>query len=346
MPQIIQDFAGTVGSFYSLSPEQVLDAVERAGQRTTGLCYALNSLENRVYEVELEGGERQVVKFYRPGRWSKETILDEHKLLQSLVEADIPACAPLILPSGSSLEETEGGIFFTLFPRLGGRLVEELNEDDYERLGRLIARIHNVSAVLDLHQRPQISPQSYGDKALATILEQGGMSPSVRARFEDTAQAFIELAKLRFEGIETFVVHGDCHRGNLLSRGRRGPSFGGDGGNDAGNDWFFLDFDDSGHGPAVQDLWLLLPARLKDCEGEIEAMLEGYQQFRAFPRESLGLIEILRGLRYLRYAAWVASRWDDPAFKRAFADFGTDRYWEGLLGDLYEQLELLRSGEY
>jgi Ser/Thr protein kinase RdoA (MazF antagonist) len=152
------------------------------------------------------------------------------------------------------------------------------------------------------------------------------MSPGVRARYADTARRFVELAEGRFEGVETFVVHADCHRGNLL-RGTAG--------------WFFLDFDDMARAPAVQDVWLLLPGRRADCEADLEAMLSGYEQFRPFPRETLGLIEVLRGLRYIRYAAWIASRWEDPSFPRAFPYFGTDAYWEGQFVDLREQTGLL-----
>ncbi len=320
------DSRARVGHFFSLTPERVLDAVEQLGSRTTGLCWALNSLENRVYEVEVDGGQRLVGKFYRPDRWSEATILDEHRLLAALTEAEIPVCAPLPFADGRTLHTTDEGIYFALFPRTGGRAVEELDLAGHEQLGRLIARIHNVSASLGLYHRPEISWRTYGTKSLETILARTAMADGIRARYVDAAEKLIAVAEQRFAGVPTFVVHGDCHRGNLLA-GSQG--------------WFFLDFDDSGTGPAVQDLWLLLPARRADCPQELEAMLKGYEEFRSFDHSSLRLIEVLRGLRYMRYAAWVATRWEDPSFVRAFPGWGTDGYWQGQMADIHEQLVVL-----
>ncbi|MBW2264520.1 MAG: serine/threonine protein kinase [Deltaproteobacteria bacterium] len=322
------DLRRRVGLFFSLTPERVLDAVEEQGGLTTGLCYALNSLENRVYEVEIEDSSRIVGKFYRPDRWSRETILDEHALLAALHEAEIPVCPPLPFSDGSTLHRTQEGIFFALFPRTGGRAVEELDTSGYTQLGRLIGRIHNVSASLSLPHRHEISPRTYGRQCLDTILERTTITEGLKVRYVDAVERLIDIGTRRFEGKETFVVHGDCHRGNLLS----GPG-----------GWFFLDFDDSGTSPPVQDIWLLLPARRADCPREIEAMIEGYEEFRSFDHSSLALIEVLRALRYVRYAAWVAARWDDPAFPRAFPQWGTENYWQGQLVDLHEQLAILEA---
>ncbi|HET6344252.1 MAG TPA: serine/threonine protein kinase, partial [Myxococcota bacterium] len=287
-----------IGQFFSLTPDNVLAAVEQAGARTTGLCYALNSLENRVYEVELVDERRVVAKFYRPGRWDRDTILDEHRLLMALVDMEIPVCAPTPFPSGDTLATTADGIHFAIFPRTGGRSPDELSLDEFTQLGRLLARIHNVSAHLKLNHRPVLSPATYGTECLQLLQSRGCIAPSVAADYAKAVGMVVDLMAPHWEGLETFVVHADCHRGNLL-RGREG--------------WFFLDFDDMARGPAVQDLWLLLPARPTDCPAEVEAMLEGYEQFRAFPRASLRLVEGLRALRYVRYAAWVASRWEDPS---------------------------------
>ena len=315
-------------NFFSLTPDRVLAAVERSGHATTGLCYALNSLENRVYEVELDDRRRVVGKFYRPGRWSEATIRDEHRLLAALVEDEIPVCAPEPLPDGDTLHQTEDGIFFALFPRTGGRCPDELIGDEFEQLGRLLGRIHNVAASLRLENRFDISPETYGVECLDQIFSHAEMSQGVAHRYRDAAERLIAVGRERFDGVATIPVHGDCHRANLL-RGRDG--------------WFFLDFDDMGIAPPVQDLWLLLPARPADCPVELDLMLEGYEQFREIDRTSLRLIEVLRGLRYIRYAAWVATRWDDPSFPRAFPDWGTDRYWEGQVADLYDQLRVLES---
>lgn len=313
--------------FYSLTPERVLEAVERLGHGTTGLCYALNSLENRVYEVELEDTTRRVVKFYRPARWSKETILDEHRLLSALTEAEIPACAPLPFPSGETLLATDDGIWFALFPRVGGRAPDELSGDDLEQLGRFIARIHNVSESLGLEHRPTLSPVTYGRACLETILECATLSPGVQQRYAEAVGQLADASEQLFEGLSTLVIHADLHRGNLLHHPQSG--------------WLILDFDDSARGPPVQDIWLLLPARPADCPSEVKALLTGYEQFRPFEHQSLRLIEALRGLRYVRYAAWITRRWDDPAFPRAFPHWGTDNYWEQQLSDIYDQLRIL-----
>jgi Ser/Thr protein kinase RdoA (MazF antagonist) len=318
----------TTGTFFSLTPDRVLEAVERAGHRTTGLCYALNSLENRVYEVELEDRRRLVGKFYRPGRWGRETILDEHRMLAALDEAEIPVCTPIAIGDGGTLQETQEGILFALFPRTGGRSPEELSLDEYQQLGRLLARIHNVGASLRLASRPRISPQTYGRECLEVILKAASLSPGAEQRYVDAVERLIAIGEERFAGVETFPVHGDCHRGNLL-RGSAG--------------WFFLDFDDMAHAPAAQDLWLLLPARPGDCPQELEAIERGYEAFRELPVGWVRLVEVLRGLRYVRYAAWVATRWDDPAFKRAFPHWGNDNYWEEQISDVYDQVRLLEA---
>ena len=319
-----------IGYFFSLTPEHVLDAVEQAGKPTTGLCYALNSLENRVYEVELEDERRLVAKFYRPHRWSRDTILGEHHLLRALADAEIPVCPPEPFPDGQTLHQAAEGIFFALFPRVGGRSPDELTLDEHEELGRLLARIHNVSASLEDHHRPALSPETYGRMSLSTILAKTQMPDGLRHRYADAVERVSQLADSRFRGIDTFLTHCDCHRGNLL-RGSDG--------------FFFLDFDDAAVAPAVQDFWLLLPARPSDCPRELEAMLKGYETFRDFPHRSLALIEPLRALRYIRYAGWVAARWEDPAFKRAFPHWGTDNYWESQLADLMEQLQIFEQEE-
>jgi Ser/Thr protein kinase RdoA (MazF antagonist) len=326
----VQPTASEVGNFFSLLPEHVLAAVEQAGKHTTGLCYALNSLENRVYEVELEEGRRLVAKFYRPQRWSRETILGEHQLLRALADAEIPVCPPEVFPDGQTLHLAAEGILFALFPRVGGRSPDELNLDEHEELGRLLARIHNVSANLKGHARPELSAETYGRQSLAVILAKTAMPDGLRHRYADTVGRVIDVAERRLSGVDRFLTHSDCHRGNLL-RGSAGL--------------FFLDFDDAAVGPAVQDFWLLLPARPNDCPRELEAMLKGYETFRDFPHTSLRLIEPLRALRYVRYAGWVAARWEDPAFKRAFPHWGTDNYWEAQLADLMEQLRIFEVEE-
>ncbi|MBI5507344.1 MAG: serine/threonine protein kinase [Deltaproteobacteria bacterium] len=311
------------GTFFALTPERVLAAVEQAGEETTGLCYALNSLENRVYEVELEGRRRVIAKFYRPNRWGRDTILGEHRLLQALAAAEIPVAAPEPFPDADTLHTTTDGIRFALFPRVGGRSPDDLTLEQYEELGRMLGRIHNVLERLTDHHRPALSPETYGRQSLETILARTRMPDGLKNRYQETASRLVAKAEERFRGVPSQLLHADCHRGNLL--------YGAQG-------FLFLDFDDAATGPAVQDLWLLLPARPKDCPNELEAFARGYEIFREFPWATLNLVEALRGLRYLRYAGWVAARWDDPSFPRAFPHWGTDNYWEAQLADLNEQL--------
>jgi Ser/Thr protein kinase RdoA (MazF antagonist) len=317
------------GLFLALTPDRVLAAVEEAGVPTTGRCYLLGSLENRVYEVEREDGLRVIAKFYRPGRWSTDTILDEHRLLAELTDDEIPVVAPIPFPDGRTLHAMEEGIRFALFPKALGRSPEEMTPDDFRQIGRLLGRIHNVSSAARLLHRPELSPRTYGTECLERILALPHLPPGTLGRYETAARKLIAIGQDQFRGVPTFVLHADCHRGNLL----RGPS-----------GFFFLDFDDMASAPAVQDLWLILPARPSDCPVELDALLEGYETFRPFDRSTLRLVEVLRGLRYIRYAAWIADRWADPAFPRTFPQFTTAGYWEGQLADLYDQIRLLEEG--
>lgn len=320
--------AEVLDQFFSLTPERVLEAVERAGFVTTGMCYQLNSLENRVFEVELEDGDRVVSKFYRPGRWGMAEIGDEHRILNALVEHEIPAVAPIRFDDGETLHTTDDGIYFALFPRVGGRAPDDLGTVELEELGRVLGRMHNIMASLDLPHRPVLSPDTYGRESLQTILDRAAMPDGTRERYRDAVEGLVTLSAPLFGSRNYPVVHADFHRGNILRRPEG---------------WLVLDFDDSAYGPASQDLWLVLPGRPSECPSELEAFLRGYELFREFDHASLRAIEALRGLRYIRYAAWIARRWEDPSFKRAFPEWGTERYWESQVADLYEQIRLLQS---
>ena len=312
--------------FFSLTPDKVLDAVEESGMHTTGMIYQLNSLENRVFEVELEDQIRLVPKFYRPGRWSKEEILDEHKILQALVDHEIPACAALPFADGETLHQTSAGIHFALFPKVGGRPPDDLTDADYRELGRLIGRIHKIGESLPPPSRPALSPEVYGVDALSTILEKTEMPDGLKARYEDAVGRLVTIAKNQYSKIKPITIHADFHRGNIL----RTPE-----------GWLALDFDDMTTGPESQDFWLILPGRLEDSKQEVEQLLEGYEQFREFDYGSLKLIEVLRGLRYVRYAGWIANRFQDPAFKYIFPEFGSEQYWQEQYIDLEEQLAVI-----
>lgn len=316
------------GDFFVLSYEQVLAAVERLGQRSTGLCYPLGSLENRVYEVELEDHSRVVAKFYRPNRHSEAALRDEHRLLMALVELEVPVCAPVPLEDGSTLGQTAAGIWYAVFPRTGGRSPDELSLDQFAQLGRLLGRMHNVSASLHLQNRPILSADTYGTACLSAICQRGALPPEVERPYREAVAHLVEVAQPKLAGLQNFVVHADCHRGNLLY-GRCG--------------FFFLDFDDMAVGPAVQDIWLLLPARPQDCPAEVDALLGGYRQFRSLEPRSLQAIEALRGLRYVCYAAWIACRIEDPAFARTYPEFGTTSYWQRQITDIYQQVRLVQA---
>ena len=312
--------------FFSLTPDALLDAVEAAlggGARATGRTYTLNSLENRVYDLELEEGRRVVAKFYRPGRWSRAAILQEHALLAELVEAEVPVVAPLPLTSGSTLMALPSGILFAVFPRVVGRCLQELDEPQLLQIGRLLGRLHNVAAAQPAAERPLLTPRTYGEPALAALLASGFIDEHIKPNYERTARALLAAAEPLWNGVAQHRLHGDCHLGNLLWQDSR-P--------------FFLDFDDLVTGPAVQDVWMVVRGRDDDAVRQRELLLTGYQQMRDFDRRTLHLIEPLRGLRLIHYASWVARRFTDPIFPRTFPQFPTSAHWASELQALQETL--------
>jgi Ser/Thr protein kinase RdoA (MazF antagonist) len=313
--------------FFGLTPDRVLHAVERAELLPTGHCTPLVCLENRVYDVRLDGGSHVVVKFYRPGRWSREAILDEHRFLFDLRDGDIPVCVPRELSSGVTLADIEG-IHYAIWPRTGGRARDELSDDEIAILGRLLARIHNVGAAREVAARPILDAENRLLEPLALLESSGALPPSCARRYVEAAREIAELYRDRSADVPRHRIHGDCHLGNLLL---------GDEG------WFFLDFDDFVSGPAVQDVWMLLPGRDREGERQRAVLLEAYRQFREFDDRWLELVELLRGMRFVWYAAWIARRFADPAFPDAFPHFGSESYWERETLDLVEQLDLVRG---
>ena len=313
--------------FLSLSPEAVLQAVEAGGMRCKPVCFPLNSFENRVYLMELEDDTRVVSKFYRPGRWSEEQIMEEHQFLTDLDEKEIPVCVTLPFANGETLREING-IRYSLFEARGGRAPEDLTDDDVERLGMLVARMHNVAATRPALHRIKITAETYIWDNLAWLEEHDTLPEQLAARYLDAAEYIASVAEEYMDGVETHRVHGDFHMGNLLLR-----------------DGVFnmLDFDDMVVGPAVQDMWLALPGRDDYTMRQRQCFLEGYERFREFDRSSLRLIEPLRGMRMIHYSTWLARRWHDPVFPRTWPHFGTEEYWLEETGALEDLVAYIRD---
>jgi len=313
--------------FLSLTPERVLAAVEAGGLACNPVCYPLNSFENRVYEVELADRSRVVAKFYRPGRWSEEQILEEHGFLAELDAEEIPVATVRSFPGGGTLRRIEG-IYYSLSDRKGGRAPDELDDLAVRRLGMLVGRLHNVGARRPAPSRLRLDADTYVRAPVAWLEDHGAVPRGLADRYFGAALALADLADRMLEGAATLRLHGDLHLGNVLFR-----------------DGLLrvLDFDDMVTGPAVQDLWLALPGRDRETLRQREVFVEGYEQFRLFDRAELRLIEALRGLRVVHYAAWLARRWHDPAFPAAWPHFGTPEYWERETSDLEEQLAIARG---
>jgi Ser/Thr protein kinase RdoA (MazF antagonist) len=316
--------------FLSLTPDKVLAAVEAAGLHCNPVCYPLNSFENRVYEVELEDRSRIVAKFYRPGRWSEEQILEEHQFLHELDEEEVPVCPVRPFPDGSTLHCIEN-IFYSLSDRRGGRAPDELDAATAHRLGMLVGRLHNVAVRRPAPHRLRLAADAFIRDDVAWLDAHAILPKHLRNRYSDAALAIAGLLDAALSAIDPRQIHrlhGDLHLGNVLLR---------DG------VLRVLDFDDMAVGPAVQDLWLALPGRDAWAIELRERFLAGYEQFRIFDRSTLRLIEPLRGLRVIHYAAWLARRWHDPAFPAAWPHFGTLDYWQRETEDLEEQLALIRG---
>ena len=314
--------------YYRLNPDTVLQAVDTTGLLTDGRLLALNSYENRVYQVGIEDADPVITKFYRPGRWSNEQILEEHSFSLELAEAEIPLIAPMCI-SGRSLFEHEG-FRFALFKRQGGHAPELEDRETRLWLGRFIGRIHAVGKSRPFEFRPALTPERFGDDSVTTILEGRWLPPHMETAFESLIgdlMTHIRAAYQRCGNVHAIRLHGDCHPGNLLWRD--GP--------------YFVDMDDCQSGPAIQDLWMLLSGDSHEMAEQLGDIIEGYRQFCDFDLRELQLIEALRTLRMLHHAAWLARRWEDPAFPIAFPWFDSPRYWEDLVLSLREQLSAMQE---
>lgn len=311
--------------FYRLGPETILQAVESLGYQSTGRFSALNSYENRVYEIEIEDHESLVAKFYRPGRWSSECILEEHKVLQILVNAEIPVVAPMeINEEGQTLGQIDS-LYFAVFPKVKGRVKQELTFEEMTWIGRLIGRIHATLENVIFNHRPVLSVQSFGQDSLEILLNSSVIDSNVRERYKQYVPSCLEKLAMSFANVgqdDWQAIHGDLHASNLLWT-EEGP--------------VIFDFDDFVSGPRVQDLWLLIPGPVNDNEEFMRVIRENYQLFADYPAHQVSLIEPLRKLRMIKHAAWIAKRWDDPVFPRTFEYFSDSAYHQQLIADLLEE---------
>jgi Ser/Thr protein kinase RdoA (MazF antagonist) len=331
--------------FYNLQPESVLDAAEMCGFKVTGEFTQLNSYENRVFDIKLEDADSIIAKFYRPNRWDEVTILEEHEFLQELKAEGILAVSPLQIQQliskqqnsvqnnqksnqknkVQSNQQNEAGplnttlinfqdLWVAFFPKIRARMPQELMANDLKQIGRLMARVHNIGEQKDFKYRPILDSSYYGGWETLDFL-QTWIAPEVRHRYNEAAEHIISALDQQVDLNEFIRIHGDCHRGNILTNSQ---------------EYFLVDFDDVCMGPAVQDVWMLLSGDEEsspEFQQEVKHFLEGYEELRHFPRHQLDWISILRGIRVIGYAGWIARRWTDPSFPKIFPEFNTYRYW-------------------
>ncbi|MEO8755109.1 MAG: serine/threonine protein kinase [Casimicrobiaceae bacterium] len=310
--------------YASLTPDRILDALESVGIAGDGRLLGLNSYENRVYLVYCEDAAPLVVKFYRPARWTDAQILEEHAFVAELAEREIPAVPPLVLAAGTLQHFAD--LRFAVYPKLGGRTPELDDPKTLEWLGRFIGRIHAVGGLAAFAHRPLLDIASFGDEPRAFLLANDFLPPDLLDAYQSVsamALAGVRHSFARAGVVPALRLHGDCHASNVLWTDE-GPHF--------------VDFDDARTGPAVQDLWMLLSGDRAAMTRQLSDVLAGYEDFADFDRRELHLVEALRTLRLIHYAAWIARRWDDPAFPAAFPWFNTPRYWQDRILELREQI--------
>lgn len=310
--------------YAGLTPDCILDALESVGLRGDGRMLALNSYENRVYQLYLETGEVLVAKFYRPARWSDAQILEEHAFARELADAEVPAVAPIEV-LGRTLHE-HAGFRFALFPRKGGRPPETDAEGVLPRIGALLGRMHARGAAAPFRQRQSFTVETFGDASVEYLQDSGMIPIELTASWRAAASALLQAIHQAWSEVSDarrLRIHGDFHPGNILWT-------------DAGA--HLVDLDDCVMGPAMQDFWMLLSGDGAEMSRQLAQLLEGYEQFRDFDRRELRLLEALRGMRLVHYSAWIARRWGDPAFPAAFPWFNSQRYWQDRILEMREQI--------
>ena len=315
--------------FHNLTPENIIDLIEGClGIRLTNLCRPLNSYINRVYELQTEDQDGLVVKFYRPGRWSRLALQDEHDFLAELVSTEIPVIAPLTLKGGATLGQ-HGDTFFTVFPKKGGRSYDEYSEEQWLELGRLLGRVHDVGARRMPKERIVLTPDAATRQQVNYILASGSIPVDLVGQYQEVASGLIAEISPLFTSLDLIRIHGDCHFANLIYR----PN----------ESFFLIDLDDMVVGPPVHDLWMLLPGHLEDSLYEMELFLEGYETFRPFDRRTLALIEPLRAMRFIHFTAWCVRQLEGGGFISVVPDFGSRDYWQGEIDDLVDQRALIKD---
>ncbi len=321
--------------FFQLDPNLILHCIDLLGFRTTGRCLTLNSMENRVYEIEVEKRDNRdktefiVAKFYRPGRWSRDQILDEHSFLLELLEEELPVIAPMKFDGETLFKVPDHNLWYTIFPKKGGRIPDEMNKEKLEITGRLLGRVYNVGSRVNSKHRLEINPKTFGTDNLNVLLDTNFLASHLVDSFKKVVEQVCELSTPMFQGVKIHRIHGDCHRSNIIYREFEGP--------------YLIDFDDMLMGPAIQDIWLIVPGSDQEAIADRDTFLKSYEIMREFDYSTLRLIEPLRALRYINFATWMAKRWDDPAFKNAFPYFGTDEYWSTLINDLHMQVAKIQG---
>lgn len=321
--------ADTAHPFERLTPDFIIDAIEHCGYLSDGRLLALNSYENRVYQVGIEGAMPMIAKFYRPERWSVLQIQEEHDFCFELKAHELPVVTPVLDDKSETIHEYEG-FHFALYPRQGGRAPEFDNLDNLLIIGRMLGRMHRIGALRPFQHRPALTLASHGQESVDFLLAHfipTELQTAYATLASDLLQG-IEQAFAQAQGVKPIRVHGDCHAGNVLWRDDM-PHF--------------VDFDDARMAPAMQDMWMLLSGERDRRMAQLSEIAEGYSEFNDFPANQLALIEALRTLRIMHYSAWIARRWQDPAFPMNFPWFNTQRYWSDHILALREQFAALQE---
>ncbi len=313
--------------FAALSPDVILDAIDHLGLVTDGRVLALNSYENRVYQIGIDAASPIVAKFYRPHRWSDISILEEHQFVKTLAENEIPVVAPTVVDNQTLFSFQD--FKFSIFPKHGGRAPDLDQKGVLEWIGRFIGRIHAVGSLQPFQHRPNLDIHTFGEIPSQYLLSHGFLPNDLLAVYQSVVNQALDGVRRCFDRAGDFAsirLHGDCHMGNLLWTDD-GPHF--------------VDFDDSRMGPAIQDLWMMLSGDPEEMRYQFNQILSGYEDFYEFNSREIHLVEALRTLRLIHYSAWIASRWNDPAFTAAFTWFNTQQYWQDRILELREQISLM-----